>query len=325
MDLQVVYTDDGKDEVVQYLCGLLPGGFIKYFKLGEGGWIASALHQIQIDTGDGTAVYTGTLPLLPAIANEVDIIADPGGGSTQTLTDDGAGGFTGDGTGTINYKTGAYAVTFNADVTIGLVVRADFKTRGAASAEQTQVLGLGDGTKGPYNWAVLKRPIDRGSLEITERVFAPDTPLVITDNGDGTLGGDGSGFIDYDTGELVFEFSAPIDSADEMVATWEYEGAPKDPDPTKTDLESESDPDLHTFQKDFAAGDITSLGAGTGQINCRVFLDLFEGIDDGNGDPPYYFEGGIFSENDVLVAYFTMSAVGKDGSTLFDDNIIAVL
>ncbi len=50
----------------------------------------------------GTFVVTGTVP-------------------AQVVTDDGVGGFTGDGTGTINYTTGAVSITFNAAPTAGTV------------------------------------------------------------------------------------------------------------------------------------------------------------------------------------------------------------
>lgn len=50
----------------------------------------------------GSVVVTGTVP-------------------AQVLTDNGVGGFTGDGTGTINYTTGAISVTFNAAPTAGTV------------------------------------------------------------------------------------------------------------------------------------------------------------------------------------------------------------
>lgn len=62
----------------------------------------------------GSTHYTGTLDH----AQLFGLVIKDG---TQTLTDDKNGGFTGDGTGTINYATGAYDVTFNA-ITTGPVV-----------------------------------------------------------------------------------------------------------------------------------------------------------------------------------------------------------
>ncbi len=49
-----------------------------------------------------------------------------GSNPVQTLTDDGVGGFTGDGTGTINYTTGAVSVTFTAPPAVASTVTATY-------------------------------------------------------------------------------------------------------------------------------------------------------------------------------------------------------
>lgn len=65
-----------------------------------------------LNSGDGgTVAFAGNLTLVPIDLNFGDVVITDG---TQVLTDDGAGNFTGDGTGTIDYITGAYNVTFNA-------------------------------------------------------------------------------------------------------------------------------------------------------------------------------------------------------------------
>ena len=56
--------------------------------------------------------YTHTTSNQPVQPTTLVIVADPGG-APQTVTDDGAGGLTGDGSGTINYTSGAISVTFN--------------------------------------------------------------------------------------------------------------------------------------------------------------------------------------------------------------------
>lgn len=64
----------------------------------------------QIGTGNGTNTsFNGTLAWTPVVPSTVTITD-----GTQIITDDGNGGLTGDGSGTINYETGAVAVTFNA-------------------------------------------------------------------------------------------------------------------------------------------------------------------------------------------------------------------
>lgn len=67
-----------------------------------------------IETGDGaTKAFTGSLanaPVEPGTATITD--------GVETFADDGCGRLSGDagGSGTINYKTGAYSITFNANV-----------------------------------------------------------------------------------------------------------------------------------------------------------------------------------------------------------------
>lgn len=64
--------------------------------------------------GSNTASYSGTLPAFPVVAGSVSFNA-----GVQTLTDNGDGTLGGDGSGTIDYTSGAYSLTFNASVTTG--------------------------------------------------------------------------------------------------------------------------------------------------------------------------------------------------------------
>lgn len=65
-------------------------------------------------TGDGvTTAFSGTLSSVPVIANQVLFSSVDSSNGGLTLSDDGAGALTGDGTGTINYVTGAYTLSFS--------------------------------------------------------------------------------------------------------------------------------------------------------------------------------------------------------------------
>lgn len=71
----------------------------------------------QIDssaTGTGiTGPYAFTLGNVPVLKNSLTITTVDAGGNGQTVQDDGTGVLSGDGTGTVNYLTGAVSVTFS--------------------------------------------------------------------------------------------------------------------------------------------------------------------------------------------------------------------
>lgn len=68
----------------------------------------------NIATGDGSTVtFTGGLQNPPVIIGTLFITSDDPTGFQQVVQDQGNGLLTGNGTGTINYFTGAYSVTFN--------------------------------------------------------------------------------------------------------------------------------------------------------------------------------------------------------------------
>ena len=81
----------------------------------------------------GSTAYTGTLNVQSEAGSgqgRRSLFALTITDGTQTLTDDFNGGFTGDGTGTINYATGEYSVTFDATTTGA--VTADYKWEDSA-------------------------------------------------------------------------------------------------------------------------------------------------------------------------------------------------
>lgn len=72
----------------------------------------------QIDMGDGvTFTYTGTLPAIPVLRNNVTFTAINSVNQTLNLNDDGNGNIVGDigvGPNTIDYVTGVFTITFSA-------------------------------------------------------------------------------------------------------------------------------------------------------------------------------------------------------------------
>ncbi len=87
--------------------------------------LAEAAGEV-IETGDGsTKAFTGNLAAHPVEPGTL-VVAD----GVETFADDGSGRLAGSagGSGTINYRTGAYAVTFNANVVNAVEVTAGYVT-----------------------------------------------------------------------------------------------------------------------------------------------------------------------------------------------------
>lgn len=80
---------------------------------------------IEYKTSTGTDTYTGTLTNTPIRPSSIVIVSEKAGPTTMTVTDDGSGNLIGDigaGTNTIDYETGAYNVTFEANTTREIVI-----------------------------------------------------------------------------------------------------------------------------------------------------------------------------------------------------------
>lgn len=75
----------------------------------------------------GSGPYTHSAASTPVVRRSVTVTA-----GAQSVTDDGLGAFTGDGTGTINYTTGAMSVTFSAVVGLGDPITVAYKALSAA-------------------------------------------------------------------------------------------------------------------------------------------------------------------------------------------------
>jgi len=89
--------------------------------------------------GDGaTVAFTGTLSSIPVLRNNVDFVSIDTAGNGLRLSDDGSGTLSGDGTGTINYTTGAFTLNFSSAPATGEVIYSE--TLPYAAGKPTTIL-----------------------------------------------------------------------------------------------------------------------------------------------------------------------------------------
>lgn len=124
-----------------------------------------------LGAGDGAATaFAGTLSAAPLAPGSVSVTD-----GVETFTDDGSGRLTGDagGSGTVNYRTGDIAVTFNAAVGNGTDVTADATTScDAVLDEQVDTAAMQAGV------AIVHGSVRRDVLKVG--VNAPVAPAAAT-------------------------------------------------------------------------------------------------------------------------------------------------
>ena len=127
----------------------------------------STVNSVTISVGNGGTSYSGVLGAIPVQTGTFSAIGGIGAVSPESFSDNGNGTLTGSqgGSGTINYTSGAWTLTFNSAVTSGLLIQASYSVLGAG------VLA-GDGS-GTLNYAT-------GQFSATFNT-APSSSLTIYD------------------------------------------------------------------------------------------------------------------------------------------------
>jgi hypothetical protein len=164
--------------------------------------VAGIKEEITIGTGDdATVTFSGTIATTPVIENTVLVQA-----GVQSVTDDGDGNLSGDGTGTVNYETGAISVTWGLPPNSGenvVVTSRYLKQYQRGEVEETV-----DAAAARWRGQVAHPPIVPGSFAIS------DGSQVVVDDGSGNLTGDidptGKNTIDYSTGSYDVTFASAV-------------------------------------------------------------------------------------------------------------------
>lgn len=313
-----IITKKGHDEFGKLASGD-ENAYIKEIRIGVGGWKESELIEETIGTGDGSNNFSGNTDFYPIVPGSAEIELD-----SFTETDNGNGVFTGEQSGgviqgTIDYNNGEINLTFGFNVFGGDLIKCNYRMKGGFSDILEQNVAVGDGTSGPYTGNIKCVPVYPGFLTLSDW---KGNKLI--DDGDGNLsdpyGGSGTGTVDYDSGDLSFTFSNNIVSGYNIRASFKVEGIGKRPSASQDCLDAEKSGE-YVFKKVLGVDTETVpvfQGVGSGKVRFRIFLDTDEGNDDGEGNNPWYYEGGLYSGNGELIIYFTFPKIKKDNTKTID-------
>ena len=305
---QSVFVTVGRDAIVSHM-----RDFIYKFKMGEGGFIKSELVTEEIP-------YMGS-----------SIVYNIGGGEFSIINiDQGAREFTVSGELSLKLVVGAKIRVEDSD-NIGIYTVASFGVSGVNNTlveveesipsvvvEGKIILDVLPICKGPTSAGVLHH-----SLAI--RVYEDASPVQVLEDvgGIGVLtqtsgSGFGEGTINYKTGLITLSGIVSGTGTMTVFVEYKYANTNRSPVPSKTMLDSEGDSSLYTFEKILEEDDFVLRGPGYATLRVNVELSESEAIDDGlsshGGGIPFFFEGGLYDEEDVLLLYFTFEKTKKYGS-----------
>jgi hypothetical protein len=173
-------------------------------------------HSLRIRVGQENRGFSWVQMLKPLPAPGTVVISFMALGNWYTVQDDGAGGFTGSGTGTINYTTGSIAVTFPSMPDAGSSVLFQWGENTAF----TNRSGAAGYRMPEFSWEVAQAPIKPGTVTVTWQ--SGGATRTVTDNGTGDLTGDGTGSVNYATGQISLTPSYMIDAGGEFNTQYTY-------------------------------------------------------------------------------------------------------
>lgn len=325
MSGELIFTIVGRDAIAEHVLG-----HCFKFRLGEGGFEKSNLVTEIIDAGatGSQKAYTYTIS-----GGDFDIIAvDPIAEEVEVLGDQ-----------TAFFEAGAQVKIVGSTGNDGTYTVASSSFGGVNT-----VIVLNEDITDPTNDGkiyVTKLPICKGP--VTDQFHHPSavveyngvTPVQKLEDTTGTggltqtLGGaTGSGTVNYKTGDLDIEFENYPAPGNTVKVEYKYANVPKAPTAGREALYSQGDTEgpggvssLYTYEREFVSSELEVRGVGYATLRCTMHLAESQGIDDGDawGGTPYYFEGGIFDEDDVLLVYFTYDKERKTGGTTLTHTVDA--
>lgn len=178
--------------------------------------VANTPHTMRIRVGQENRGFSWVQMLKPFPAPGTVIVSYMALGEWYTLQDDGAGGITGQGVGTVNYANGSISITLPVlpDTNTSIIFSWGEKTAYTNRAGQA-------GYRAPeFAWALPQAPVKPGSVVVTW--ISGNVLKTATDNGTGGFTGDASGEINYPAGQIFLRPTAMIDAGGEFNTAYTF-------------------------------------------------------------------------------------------------------
>ena len=178
--------------------------------------VGVAPHSMRVRIGQENRGYSYVQMLAPLPSPGTVEVSFLALGEWYSLTDDGLGTLTGQGTGTVNYLTGSIAVTLPAlpDAASSIIF---------AWGEQTGYVNMsGTATFRPpeFSFDLTHKGIDPGSLVVTW--LSSGVLKTATAAANGTLSGDATGFVAHTIGQIALKPTAMLDAGGEFSISYTY-------------------------------------------------------------------------------------------------------
>ncbi len=177
-----------------------------------------------VGTGDGgTNIFTSTLNNAPLVPGEHQLVFQAYDSALQlmNITDAGDGTVYQEGigpAGIINYTTGDFQIIFNSPPPNLEPVKAKYLWNPAVQVNN-EPIGSADGVTQEYQGYLLNNPVVPGSATF----YGSKGGYTLVDTGLGTLTGDGTGWINYATGQYLISITIPPALGDDVYADYVYQ------------------------------------------------------------------------------------------------------
>lgn len=180
--------------------------------------VGVAPHTMRIRVGQENRGYSWTQILTPFPAANTVVVSFMALGQWYTITDDGAGALTGNGSGTVNYTNGSIGVTLPALPDVGTSIIFQWGERTSFTDRSSQ----GAQVRAPEYMIQLDHESGIVANSVSITWYSGAVLKTAVDNATGVLSGDATGEVNYSTGLVFIRPSAMIDAGGEFNIDYDH-------------------------------------------------------------------------------------------------------